>query len=136
MAKSSDERKHPDEAPQLSRRERQIMDLIFAHGESTVRQIQVALPKPPTDMAVRRMLHILVEKGQLCTRQSGREIIYSPTQSKQRAGVSALQHVLDTFFGGAVDVALAAHLAKKESVTAEQIARMRELIEQARQEGR
>jgi predicted transcriptional regulator len=136
MAKSSGKQKHPEEAPQLSRRERQIMDLMFAEGEATVKQIQAALPNPPTDMAVRRMLHILVEKGQLSRRQAGREVIYSPTQSKQRAGASALQHVLDTFFGGAVDVALAAHLAKKESVTSEQIARMRELIEQARQEGR
>jgi predicted transcriptional regulator len=120
----------------LSRRERQIMDIMFARGEATVRQIQAELPDPPTDMAVRRMLHILEEKGHLRRRQEGREVVYSASQSKQRAGASALQHVIDTFFGGAVDEALAAHLAKKEVVSPEQLARMQEIIKQARKKGR
>jgi predicted transcriptional regulator len=126
MAKASD----------LSRRERQIMDVVFARGEASVRQIQEGIPDPPTDMAVRRMLQILEAKGHLRRRQEGREVIYSPTQSKRKAGASALKHVLDTFFGGAVDEALAAHLAQKESVTPEQLTRMQELIRQARNEGR
>ena len=120
----------------LSRRERQIMDIVFARGEATVRQIQAELPDPPTDMAVRRMLHILEEKRHLRRRQEGREVVYFASQSKLRAGASALQHVLDTFFGGAVDEALAVHLAKKEAVSPEQLARMQELIEQARNKGR
>jgi predicted transcriptional regulator len=122
MAKASD----------LSRRERQIMDVVFARGEASVRQIQEGIPDPPTDMAVRRMLQILEAKGHLRRRQEGREVIYAPTQSKRKAGASALKHVLDTFFGGAVDEALAAHLAQKESITPEQLARMQELIRQAR----
>ena len=122
--------------PQLSRRERQIMDLVFARGEATVRQIQAVLPDPPTGMAVRRMLHILEGKGHLRRRQEGREVVYLATQSRRRAGIDALQHVLDTFFGGALDEALAAHLSGKEAVTPEQLARLRELIERARQEGR
>src|SRR5215218_8359956 len=101
----------------LSRRERQIMDLIFAKGEATVRQIQAELPDPPTDMAVRRMLHILEEKGHLRRRQEGREVVYMAKQSKARAGLSALQRVLDTFFDGSLDDALAAHLSKKQAVT-------------------
>lgn len=121
---------------QLSRRERQIMDIMFARGEATVRQIQAELPDPPTDMAVRRMLHILEEKGHLKRRQEGREVVYFASQSKQRAGASALKHVIDTFFGGAVDEALAAHLAKKEVVTPEQLARMKEIIKQAQTKGR
>jgi predicted transcriptional regulator len=120
----------------LSRRERQIMDILFTRGEATVRQIQADRPDPPTDMAVRRMLHILEDKGHLRRRREGREVVYRAKQSRQRAGVSALRHVLDTFFGGAVDEALAAHLAAKESVTAEQLARMQELIKQARRQGR
>ena len=120
----------------LTRRERQIMDLIFAKGEATVRQIQAGLPDPPTDMAVRRMLHILEEKKHLRRRQEGREVVYLPAQSKARAGTNALRHVLDTFFGGAVDEALAAHLTSRESVTPDQLARMRKLIDQARKEGR
>src|SRR5687768_17287321 len=99
---------------QLSRRERQIMDVIFTRGEATVRQIQAELPDPPTDMAVRRMVHILESKDFLRRRQEGREVVYLPAQSKARAGMNALRHVLDTFFGGAVDEALAAHLTSKE----------------------
>lgn len=121
---------------QFSRRERQIMDIVFARGEATVRQIQAELPDPPTDMAVRRMLQILEEKKHLRRRQEGRQVVYLPKQSKQRAGVAALRHVLDTFFGGAVDEALAAHLGSKETVTTEQLARMQELIKQVRREGR
>jgi predicted transcriptional regulator len=121
---------------QLSRRERQIMDLIYMAGEATVRQVQAKLPDPPTDMAVRRMLQILEEKGHLRRRPEGREVVYLPAQSKARAGVKALQHVLDTFFSGAVDEALAAHLASNEAAAPEQLARMRKLIEQARKEGR
>ena len=121
---------------QFSRRERQIMDVIFARGEATVRQIQAELPDPPTDMAVRRMLHILESKGSLRRRQEGREVVYLPAQSKARAGMNALRHVLDTFFGGAVDEALAAHLTSKEEVTDDQLARMRKLIDQARKENR
>ncbi|MHA3770758.1 BlaI/MecI/CopY family transcriptional regulator [Verrucomicrobiota bacterium sgz303538] len=123
-------------SPDLSRRERQIMDLIYAKGEATVRQIQAELPDPPTDMAVRRMLHILEEKKHLRRKQDGREVIYYPAQSKARAGMSALRHVLDTFFGGAVDEALAAHLTSKESITPEQLARMKKLIDEARKENR
>jgi len=123
-------------SPDLSRRERQIMDLLFAKREATVRQIQAELPDPPTDMAVRRMLHILEEKGHLRRRQEGREVVYAPAQSRERAGMNALQHVLNTFFGGAVDEALAAHLTDKEAVTPEQLARMRKMIDQARKENR
>jgi BlaI family transcriptional regulator, penicillinase repressor len=120
----------------LSRRERQIMDVIYTRGQATVRQVQAKLPHPPTDMAVRRMLQILEEKGLLRRRFQGREVLYLPVHSKARAGLRALQHVLDTFFGGAVDEALAAHLARKESASPEQLARMRKVIEEARKEGR
>lgn len=120
----------------LSRRERQIMDIIYAAGEATVRQVQARLPDPPTDMAVRRMLQILEQRGHLRRRAEGREVVYLPAHSKARAGLRALQHVLDTFFSGAVDEALAAHLARKEAASPQQLARMRKLIEQARKEGR
>ena len=121
----------------LSRRERQIMDVVFANGEATVNQLVAALSDPPTPMAVRRMMHILEEKGFLKRRQTGREVVYSPTQTKQLAGKKALQHVLDTFFGGAVDEALAAHLTRKDAaLTDEQTARIQKLIDEAKREGR
>ncbi|HZZ74098.1 MAG TPA: BlaI/MecI/CopY family transcriptional regulator [Pirellulales bacterium] len=121
------------EIPQLSRRERQIMDAVHHLGGGTVRAIQAALPDPPTDMAVRRMLHILAEKGLLRRKSSGREVVYLAKQSRRRAGIQALRHVVNTFFGGAVEDALAAHLAQPESLSVEQLARLEALILQARQ---
>lgn len=122
----------------LSRRERQIMNVLHAEGSATVAAVQAKLPDPPTDMAVRRLMHILEEKGHVKRlRKEGREVIYAPAQSKARAGLNALKQVLDTFFGGAVDEALAAHLTRKDAaLTDEQAARMQKLIDEAKKEGR
>lgn len=125
------------EPPQLSRRERQIMDAVFALGEATVNQVVEAISDAPTPMAVRRMMHILEEKGHLKRREKGREVIYAPRQSRSKAGRSALQNVLETFFGGSLEEALAAHLhSRKDKVSDEERARLIELIEQAKSEGR
>ncbi len=126
------------ESNQLSRRERQIMDALHTAGSATVLQVMAQLPEPPTDMAVRRLMHILEEKGHVKRLgKDGREVIYAPTQSKARAGLSALRHVLDTFFGGAVDEALAAHLTRKDAeLTDEQAERIQQLIDAARKDGR
>ena len=122
----------------LSRRERQIMNVLHEEGSATVATVQVRLPDPPTDMAVRRLMHILEEKGHVKRlRKEGREVIYAPAQSKARAGLNALKLVLDTFFGGAVDEALAAHLTRKDAaLTEEQAERMQKLIDEAKREGR
>jgi len=117
----------------LSRRERQIMDILFAKSEATVRQIQESLEDPPTVMAVRRMLHILEEKGHLKRHQVGREVVYSPLESRKHAGASALKHVIDTFFSGAIDEALAAHFARKETISPEQLTRLQAMIDNAKQ---
>ena len=122
---------------QLSRRERQIMDVLFARSEATVNQIAGALPDPPTAMAVRRMMHILEEKGHLRRREQGREVVYAPKQSKDKAGRSAFEKVLETFFGGSLEEALSAHLlSRKDGVTTAERDRLVGLIEQARKEGR
>lgn len=121
----------------LSRRERQIMDVLFARGEATVLQIAENLPDPPTPMAVRRMLHILVEKGHLKRRQEGREMAYAPREPRKRAGTNALQNVLETFFGGSLEEALAAHfVSRKEEVSAVERERLLALIRQSREQGR
>jgi predicted transcriptional regulator len=70
----------------LSRRERQIMDVLFARSEATVLQISQELPDPPTPMAVRRMLHILLEKGHPQEPARGREVVYAPRETKRRPG--------------------------------------------------
>jgi predicted transcriptional regulator len=125
------------ESFQLSRRERQIMDAVYALGEASVNQVVAAIPSPPTAMAVRRMMHILEAKGYLRRRESGREVIYAPRQAKDKAGRRALERVLETFFGGSLEEALAAHLhSRKDQVSAEERQRLIALIERARKEGR
>ena len=125
------------EPSELSRRERQIMDAVFALGEATVNQVVEGIPSPPTAMAVRRMMHILEEKGHLRRRKSGREVIYVPRQAKDKAGRRAFEQVLETFFGGSLEEALAAHLhSRKDRVSADERERLIALIEQAQREGR
>lgn len=122
---------------ELSRRERQIMDAVFAMGEATVNQVVETIPDPPTPMAVRRMMHILEEKEYLKRRAVGREVVYLPCEAKARAGQSALQRVLETFFGGSLEEALASHLvARKDAMTSSERDRLVSLIKQARKEGR
>ena len=113
------------------------MDILYAADGGTVNEVQAALVDAPTDMAVRRLLHILEEKGHVKRRKRGREFVYAPRQSKAVAGRKALNRVLETFFGGAVDDALAAHLLSKSgTLPPEQLERMQELIDQAKKEGR
>ena len=127
MAKSSE----------FSRRERQIMDAVFVLGEATVNQVAELIPEPPTAMAVRRMMHILEEKGHLKRREDGREVIYLPRETRIKAGRSAFQNVLETFFGGSLEEALAAHLhSRKDSVSNDERERLIALIDQAKAEGR
>ena len=119
----------------LSRRERQIMEIIYAHLEATVLEIQQELPNPPGDMAIRRMLKILEDKGHLLRRRRGREHVYRAKQPKTRVAKKALKSLLDTFFEGAIDNALASHLARKDTdITAEQFERMLQLIKEARKQ--
>jgi predicted transcriptional regulator len=113
------------------------MDAVFALGEATVNQVVETIPSPPTAMAVRRMMHILEEKGHLRRRESGREVIYAPRQTKNKAGRRALEQVLATFFGGSLEGALAAHLhSRKNPISADERERLIALIQQAQQEGR
>ena len=123
--------------PSLSRRERQIMDILYAHDGASVATVQKELPEAPTDMAVRRLLNILEEKGHVKREKAARGFRYLPKQSKKQAGARALQHVLDTFFEGAVDQAVASHLLKKNTkITPEQLTNLHQLIAQAEKEGR
>ena len=122
---------------ELSRRERQIMDAVFALGEATVNRVVETIPDPPTPMAVRRMMHILEEKGYLKRREEGREVVYLPREAKAKAGRSAFERGLATFFDGSLEEALAAHLvARKDGMSAAERDRLVALIEQSRKEGR
>lgn len=115
---------------QLSRREREIMHVVFSRGEVTVQELRAELTNPPTPMAVRRMLAILTEKGCLRRSRRGRAAVYSPIQSQQRAGVTAFRQVLSTFFQGSVGNALATHLEKPGAdLTDEDLERLSKLVD-------
>ena len=126
-----------DVESRLSRRERQIMDIIFAQGDVSGADIQRQLPSPPTRGAMRVMLRALESKGLLRHAQRGREYVYAPTRSRQQVGPSALRRVVNTFFGGSIRSAVAAHLAQGGAgVSDEELKRLAELIRQARSKGR
>ena len=121
----------------LSRRERQIMDVVYARGEASAADVQGAIADAPSYSAVRALLAILVQKGHLRHRQEAGRYIYVPTRRRSQAGRSALRRVLDTFYEGSLEKAVAALLQGSEAnLTAEELARLGELIEQARKEGR
>lgn len=128
----------PDRSPsELSRRERQIMDTIYQRGRATVAEVQEGLPSPPSYSAVRALLAILVEKGWLKYESDGTRYVYSPTKPRRRAGTSAIKRVLETFYEGSVEQAMAALLKASESkLSDEQLDRLRMLIDDARKEGR
>ncbi len=122
----------------MSRREREIMDIVYQRGSVTAVEVRQAMASPPTDAAVRATLRILVEKGHLRIEQDGPRYVYHPTVSRDAARQSALSHLVQTFFGGSTRGAMAALLEIDESVdmTPEDRARMRALVDRAEREGR
>lgn len=129
-------RAHSPEPPPLTRREREVMDIVHAVGAATASRVREAMADPPTNAAVRSILRILVEKGHLTYEQDGPRYVYSPT-SPHRARRSALRHVLRTFFGGSVESAMAALLELEEgTLTPDDRARIKRLIDRAAKEGR
>jgi len=112
------------------------MDIVYARGEATATHVLADIADPPSRTAVRTFLRILEEKGHLKHRKVGREYVYRPVRSRARAGRSALRGVLDTFFGGSLEEAVAAHLADpKCEFTDEELERLNALIEDAKKGG-
>jgi predicted transcriptional regulator len=121
----------------LSRRERQIMEIVYARGEASAAEIHAALPDPPSYSAVRALLAILVDKGHLKHRSQRGRYIYAPTRRRTRVGRSALRRVLDTFFEGSLEKAVAALLQSPDTKLSQaELERLGQLIQQARKEGR
>ncbi len=122
--------------PHLSKREQQIMDVVYARGRATVTEVWRQIPQPPSRTAVRTILRILEEKGHLKHVQAGRQFVYEPTRPRRAAGLSALQRVLATFFDGSLSTAVAAHLADpREKPSAGELARLRQAVQEAQQKG-
>lgn len=117
----------------LSRRERQLMDLLYAQGELSVNDLQRQLPDPPATAAVRTMLAILTDKSLIKRRKTGRAFLYSARSQRRRAGQSALQRVIRTFFDGSLEKAVSAYLvSQKAPLSTEERDRLRDLIDQSR----
>jgi predicted transcriptional regulator len=121
----------------LSRRERQIMDVIYRKGRATAAEVLAELPDPPGYSAVRALLRILEEKGHLRHEAQGPRYVFLPTVARAKARKSALRQLLQTFFDGSTEQAVAALLDLSASkLSDEELDRLARLIDQARKEGR
>ncbi len=118
---------------ELSRRERQIMDILFRDGQAAVSDVQAAMADPPSYSAVRAMLRILEEKGHVRHEQDGPRYVYKPVVARERAKRSAMRHLLHTFFEGSHEQAVAALLDEAStSLSDEDLERLAELIDRRR----
>ncbi len=120
---------------ELSRRERQIMDILYRDGKATAAEVQAAIPDGPGYSAVRALLRILEEKGHIRHEEKGGKYIYAPAVSRDRAKRSAMQKLIDTFFEGSVEKAVVAFLpAGSAKVSEEALQKLEKFVEQARKE--
>jgi predicted transcriptional regulator len=120
----------------LSRRERQIIDILYAQGRATAAEVQAALPDPPSYSAVRAMLRILEEKGHVKHEQDGPRYVYVPTVARDNAKRSALRHMLQTFFDGSAEQAISALLDDSSTrLSDRELDRLARMIDQARRTG-
>jgi predicted transcriptional regulator len=121
----------------LSRRERQVMDILYRRGRATAAAVRSDLPKSPSYSAVRATLRILEEKGHVRHEEEGLRYVFLPKVSRERAAASAVKHLLRTFFDGSAERAVAALLdTSAAELTPEQLERLAVRIEQARKEGK
>ena len=120
----------------LTRRERQIMDIVYARGQATVADVLEALPDPPSYSSVRTLLRLLEEKGQLRHEEVGPRYVYAPTIPRDQARRSALRNVLQTFFDDSTEDAVATLLDLDARSRRTDLDRISALIDKARKEGR
>lgn len=120
----------------LSRRERQIMDILYREGKATSMEVHERLPDPPSYSAVRATLRILEEKGHVRHLEEGPRYVFLPQVPRDRAKKNALRHLLDTFFEGSVEQAVAALLdTNSTKLKPEELERLSKLVEQAKKKG-
>src|SRR5215210_4606555 len=120
----------------LSRRERQIIDILYSQGRATAAEVQAALPEPPSYSAVRAMLRILEEKGHVRHEQDGPRYIYLPTVGRDKAKRSAMRHMLRTFFDGSSEQAISSLLGDPAThLSDSELDRLASLIDRARKAG-
>ena len=129
-------KKQPDLDP-LSRRERQVMDILHRRGEATVAEIMADLPDPPTYSAVRSVLRILGEKQMIHFKEDGPRYVYYPATSTETAREDVLAHVVETYFAGSAENAVTALLRMSDvDINDRDLDRLRTAIRRARENGR
>lgn len=117
----------------LSKREQQIMEVVFAREAVTANEVCEALPGSPSNATVRTLLRILEEKGQLTHREEGGKFVYFPAQSRQSAARQALDRIVETFFRGSVGDVVATLLREdRAKLSPEELERLQGLIEEAK----
>ncbi|HEX8212968.1 MAG TPA: BlaI/MecI/CopY family transcriptional regulator [Longimicrobium sp.] len=123
--------------PALTKREKEILDIVYARGHATAAEVRAAMADPPTDAGVRTVLRVLVNKGHLRIQQEGPRYDYWPVVARETARRSEVQHLLRTFFGGSLESALATLLdVGRGKLDDEERERLKRLIDDAAQEGR
>jgi len=121
----------------LSRRERQIMEVLYRRGSASAGEVLAAIADPPSYSAVRAMLRVLENKGHVRHVAEGTRYVYQPTLPRERAGRPALASVLETFFEGSREKVVAELLdLSRADLSDEELDRLSRLIEKARMEGR
>jgi BlaI family transcriptional regulator, penicillinase repressor len=120
----------------LSRRERQMMDILYQRGRASAADIHQALPDPPSYSAVRAKLRVLEEKGHVRHEEESLHYVYLPTMPRDTARRSALRHMVTTFFEGSVEQTVAALLdLSSANLSQQDLDRISQLIEEAKKEG-
>lgn len=121
----------------LSRRERQIMDVLYRRGRATAAEVHELIADPPSYSAVRAMLRVLEEKKHIRHEEKDLRYVFIPVVPREKARLSAVRHLLDTFFDGSPEQAMATLLdVSANDLSEEELERLAALIEKARQEGR
>jgi BlaI family penicillinase repressor len=121
----------------LSRREREMMDIIFRASKATAGEVMEAMAEPPSYSAVRATLRVLEQKGLLRHEDDGTRYVYRPTLNRDKARQSALDHLLATFFDGSVANVVATLIERSgEDLSGDDLDHISKLIEHAKKEGR
>ena len=116
----------------LSRRERQILEVLYRLGQATVAEVTSQMSEAPTYTTVRTLLRVLERKGHIRHEVDGLRFVYSPVMPKTSAGPSVLAHVVQTFFNGSPADAMAALLGSAPKISETELQRLKRLVERAR----
>ena len=128
--------KTPFQRSGFSRRERQIMDIVFRLGSATAAEIHSLLPDRPTYTTVRGLLRIMVQKEYLLVRSDGVRFVYRPSTARRDAGASSLAHVIRTFFDGSPAEAMTALLGAPDlELSADDLEQLSHVVQRAKARG-